>query len=108
MKSENGYVASGSLMIREVVCDWELNPKKAWENQRGQGEQATPSSILWYLTIVLSRHQTNCFSGTIQQQKDHVISEGQLSGVKEDNFMNVKHTVADKDCVCLATPLWIN
>lgn len=56
MKLGNGYVAGGSLMIREVVYDWELNPKKGWENQSGQGEHATPSSILWYLTIVLSKH----------------------------------------------------
>lgn len=37
-----------------------------------------------------------------------MICEGQLPGVKERNFMNVKHAVAEKDRVCLATGLWIN
>lgn len=56
MKLGNGYVAGGSLMIREVAYDWETNPKQGWENQMGQGEHATPSSMLWYPTTVSSEH----------------------------------------------------
>lgn len=37
-----------------------------------------------------------------------MICEGQLPGVKECNFMNVKHGVAGKDTLCLATPLNIS
>lgn len=42
MESGKGYIASGSLMIREVVQDWEHNPKKGCENQGREGEHEKP------------------------------------------------------------------
>lgn len=43
-----------------------------------------------------SKHQTNCISGAIQWNggiEGHVICVGQLPGVGECDFMNVKHSV---------------
>lgn len=82
-------------MIREVAYDWKVKSKKGWENQGREGEHVTP---------VLSPINY-CRCSLEQALNLKTICEGQLPSVKEYNFMNVKHAVAEKDSVF---PIWIN